>query len=89
MQSFAEFIVFAESSKTVIADFEQRVVRLDALITLRNELPHTPILDVWISDAYRKIEALRPLYAAAQTTKNIDVQQLRVVWDKLQELKNA
>jgi hypothetical protein len=89
MQNLDEFISFAGNSRIVVADYESRLGRLQAMITLRNYEGSCPLLDKWIADAHRHLEVMRTLYQYALTAQNLPMQELVATWNAIKELKET
>lgn len=86
MNTLDDFIAFASNSRIVVADYESRLARLEAMVELQ-KTDDCPILRKWIADAHRRLEALGHLYHFAKKAETLPVDQLTIVWEQLKELK--
>lgn len=88
MKNIDEFIAFAKNSRIVIADYESRLARLEAMLEIQ-KTDDCPILRKWIVDAQQRLEAISTLYHFAKRTEVIPTDQLVVIWEQLKELKHG
>lgn len=88
MLRFDDFLAFAKNSHVVIADYESRVGRLEAMCAIYKETPE-PLLRKWIAVAAIRIEAIKPLYDAAKATSTLPVAEIEAIHLKIRELEDG
>lgn len=88
IDSLSDFIETVKKSPLVIADFESRYGRLQAMLELRKE-DKSPILNHWIAAAEIKLELLRPLYDAALQARALPLETLTDIHTKLKALNDG
>ena len=87
MNNLDEFISFAENSHIVVADYESRLARLQAMIIIRQQEGTCHLLDKWIADAHRRLEVMRTLYNYALVARKLPLDELRIIWTQIKDLK--
>jgi hypothetical protein len=88
MNTLDDFIKFAENSHILVADYDSRMARLQAMIVIQRE-EDTPILRKWIADAHRRLEAMRTLYEYAKAARKIPIEELTSTYHALIALKDS
>lgn len=88
MLRFDDFLVFAKSAHIVIADYESRLGRLQAMVEIFKTEPD-PLLRKWIAVANERLTALKPLYDAAQATSTLPVAEIEIIHLKIRELEDG
>jgi len=82
-----EFIAFADNSHIVIADYESRLSRLQAMIAIRDQEGSCPLLNKWIADAHKRLEVMDTLYSYALVARKMPMDELRTIWAQIKDLK--
>jgi hypothetical protein len=88
MDSLDDFIKFAENSHILIADYESRRARLDAMLIIQKE-EDSPFLQKWIADAHRRLNAMSKLYEYAKAARKMPLDELVATHAALRALQNS